>query len=385
MRSTGWTHCWPSIGNWSKGGLGAPPYRYPVQWKTDAQGSDAFVGGCDGDDPPRRCSCPGPAGAAGSQVVAGATGPAGAQVPRSHRSRRCRECPRFGSRTFRRRPPSRPRRPSFPRARARCRRWQRRWRQRHRRRRRQQHSRGRRRVGRGGLRWWRQLLELRGRRHDVAAPRASCAAAAARRARLAPRRSGGRPSGGCGVRSPGSADASTSWHVTRRASSGCAPASAQARRGRAAASPGSWTSASNGFGSSSAAGSARRARSRAAAVAAPPAAGRSRSRAVRAGRTRAGPAGVRRARGERRSRAGVRPGGVGNPEGGENDSGGILDESSALAPPDLGTGGGRGESATGTSLWVAASLMLLAALAGFATPSLRDRLREDPRRRAGRP
>ena len=77
--------------------------------------------------------------------------------------------------------------------------------------------------------------------------------------------------------------------------------------------------------------------------------------------------------------------GVGNPEGGENDSGGVLDESSALAPPDLGTGGGRGESATGTSLWVAASLMLLAALAGFATPSLGDRLREEPTTTAGRP
>ena len=55
------------------------------------------------------------------------------------------------------------------------------------------------------------------------------------------------------------------------------------------------------------------------------------------------------------------------------------------APPDLGNGGGRLESATGTSLWVAVGLMLLAALAGFATPSLRDRLREGPTTSAGHP
>ena len=51
------------------------------------------------------------------------------------------------------------------------------------------------------------------------------------------------------------------------------------------------------------------------------------------------------------------------------------------APPDFANGGGRLESATRTSLWVAAGLMLLAALAGFATPSLRDRVREGPRGR----
>jgi hypothetical protein len=42
-------------------------------------------------------------------------------------------------------------------------------------------------------------------------------------------------------------------------------------------------------------------------------------------------------------------------------------------PP--GFGAGRRESPIGTSLWVVAGLMLLAALAGFATPTMRDRLR----------
>ena len=53
------------------------------------------------------------------------------------------------------------------------------------------------------------------------------------------------------------------------------------------------------------------------------------------------------------------------------------------APPAFGNAGARRESATGTSLWVAVGLMLLAALAGFATPSLRDRLREGPPASAG--
>ena len=49
----------------------------------------------------------------------------------------------------------------------------------------------------------------------------------------------------------------------------------------------------------------------------------------------------------------------------------------------FGNADARLESATGTSLWVAVGLMLLAALAGFATPSLRDRLREGPPASAG--
>jgi hypothetical protein len=61
------------------------------------------------------------------------------------------------------------------------------------------------------------------------------------------------------------------------------------------------------------------------------------------------------------------------PDGGGRDSGDVRGESSELPPP-LGFGG-RGDSATGTSLWVGLGLMLLAALAGFATPTLRERLR----------
>jgi hypothetical protein len=64
-----------------------------------------------------------------------------------------------------------------------------------------------------------------------------------------------------------------------------------------------------------------------------------------------------------------------SPSGGGFDSGGVRGETSELAPPTLGDIGRRGKSATGTSLWVAAGLMLLAALAGFATPALGDRLR----------
>ena len=45
---------------------------------------------------------------------------------------------------------------------------------------------------------------------------------------------------------------------------------------------------------------------------------------------------------------------------------------SATQPPDLG---GPHEQSEGTSLWVALGLMLLAGVAGFATPALRDRLR----------
>jgi hypothetical protein len=71
------------------------------------------------------------------------------------------------------------------------------------------------------------------------------------------------------------------------------------------------------------------------------------------------------------------------PDGGVPDSGGVLGESSALAPPDLGGGARRGESATGTSLWVAVGLMLLAALAGFATPTLSARVRESGTTSAG--
>jgi Sigma-70, region 4 len=65
----------------------------------------------------------------------------------------------------------------------------------------------------------------------------------------------------------------------------------------------------------------------------------------------------------------------GNDRGGsppaDRDSGDVRGES-ATQPPDLG---GPREQAEGTSLWVALGLMLLAALAGFATPALRDRMR----------
>ena len=64
------------------------------------------------------------------------------------------------------------------------------------------------------------------------------------------------------------------------------------------------------------------------------------------------------------------------PDGAETERTAARGTSPEPAPPDFASGGGRLESATGTSLWVAAGLMLLAALAGFATPSLRDRVRE---------
>jgi hypothetical protein len=71
----------------------------------------------------------------------------------------------------------------------------------------------------------------------------------------------------------------------------------------------------------------------------------------------------------------------GSPDGrgasGGGGSGEVRGESSTQLPPELGgTGEGGGRDTTaGTSLWVAAALMLLAGLAGFAMPTLRDRLR----------
>jgi hypothetical protein len=53
-------------------------------------------------------------------------------------------------------------------------------------------------------------------------------------------------------------------------------------------------------------------------------------------------------------------------------SGDVRGESQTQPPPALG---GPHDSPEGTSLWVAAGLMLLAALAGFAVPGLRDRVR----------
>ena len=73
------------------------------------------------------------------------------------------------------------------------------------------------------------------------------------------------------------------------------------------------------------------------------------------------------------------------PNGVETESAGVRGETPEPAPPDLGNAAGRIESVTGTSLWVAVALMLLAALAGFATPSLRDRLREGQTTSAGHP
>jgi hypothetical protein len=64
-------------------------------------------------------------------------------------------------------------------------------------------------------------------------------------------------------------------------------------------------------------------------------------------------------------------GGSSQPNG--NGSGDVRGESQTQLPPPLGTG--PREQAEGTSLWVAVGLMLLAALAGFATPALRDRMR----------
>jgi hypothetical protein len=71
-------------------------------------------------------------------------------------------------------------------------------------------------------------------------------------------------------------------------------------------------------------------------------------------------------------------GGDGSPDrGGENrsDSGDVRGESSTQLPPPFGDGDGGGESTAGTSLWTGLALILLAGLAGFATPTLRDRLR----------
>jgi hypothetical protein len=47
---------------------------------------------------------------------------------------------------------------------------------------------------------------------------------------------------------------------------------------------------------------------------------------------------------------------------------------SAINPPPA-FGGSPRAIATGTSIWVAIALIVLAALAGFATPSIRDRMR----------
>ena len=65
--------------------------------------------------------------------------------------------------------------------------------------------------------------------------------------------------------------------------------------------------------------------------------------------------------------------GGGSPGDGNNGSGDVRGESQDQLPPPLGTG--PPQQAGGTSLWVAIGLMLLAALAGFATPALRDRVR----------
>ena len=58
---------------------------------------------------------------------------------------------------------------------------------------------------------------------------------------------------------------------------------------------------------------------------------------------------------------------------GNGGSGDVRGETQTQLPPPVG--GGPSEQAGGTSLWVAVGLMLLAGLAGFATPALRDRLR----------
>jgi hypothetical protein len=73
------------------------------------------------------------------------------------------------------------------------------------------------------------------------------------------------------------------------------------------------------------------------------------------------------------------------PDGAETELTAVRGTAPESAPPGFANGGSRLESATGTSLWVAVGLMLLAALAGFATPSLRGRLREGPPARAGHP
>ena len=90
------------------------------------------------------------------------------------------------------------------------------------------------------------------------------------------------------------------------------------------------------------------------------------------------------------SLAGTTGGGDGTAPGDESLGGGTPKDEGGSSPGDTGSGDVRGESqsqlpppfgngpreqANGTSLWVAIGLMLLAALAGFATPALRDRLR----------
>ncbi len=80
--------------------------------------------------------------------------------------------------------------------------------------------------------------------------------------------------------------------------------------------------------------------------------------------------------------------GGGGTEPPEESLGGGTPDGDESSPADNGSGDVRGESATqpppltppreqagGTSLWVAVGLMLLAAVAGFATPALRDRMR----------
>ncbi len=60
-------------------------------------------------------------------------------------------------------------------------------------------------------------------------------------------------------------------------------------------------------------------------------------------------------------------------ESGAGESGEVLGESATNPPPAFG--GPPRDIATGTSIWVGIALIVLAALAGFATPSIRDRLR----------
>ncbi len=83
-------------------------------------------------------------------------------------------------------------------------------------------------------------------------------------------------------------------------------------------------------------------------------------------------------------RGGSSPDGVGagggdegSSGGGGRDSGDVRGETSELTPP--GFGDGHEDSTAGTSIWVALALILAAALAGFATPALRDRLRSPSR------
>ena len=56
----------------------------------------------------------------------------------------------------------------------------------------------------------------------------------------------------------------------------------------------------------------------------------------------------------------------------DGDAGDVRGESVTQPPPSLG---GPRDQSEGTSLWVAVGLMLLAGLAGFGTPALRDRMR----------